>query len=105
MIQLLRKFNRKELLLSDTHTFLWNVMAETSTGSIRNKLPKNITVLHKTGTSGYNEEEISAATNDVGIMMLPNGTLIAFAIFITNSKEAAEVNAGVIADIAVVLSD
>lgn len=103
MIQLLKKFNDKELLLSDTHTFLWNVMAKTSTGSIRNKLPKNAIVVHKTGTSGYNNEKISAATNDVGIISLPNGKKIAFAIFITNSKETPEVNADVIADIAVLL--
>lgn len=103
MIQLLKQFNDKELLLPDTHTFLWNVMAETSTGSIRNKLPKNAIVVHKTGTSGYNSEKISAATNDVGIMLLPNGKQIAFAIFVANSKEAPEVNADAIADIAVLL--
>lgn len=103
MIQLLKQFNDKKLLLSDTHAFLWNVMAETSTGSIRNKLPGNAIVVHKTGLSGYNDEKISAATNDVGIMSLPNGKLIAFAIFVTNSKEASEANADIIAEIAALL--
>lgn len=103
MTQLLKQFNDKKLLLSDTHNFLWNVMAETSTGSIRNKLPGNAIVVHKTGSSGYNHEKISAATNDVGIMSLPNGKQIAFAIFVTNSKEAPEVNADVIAEIAALL--
>lgn len=103
MIQLLKLFNDKTLLLSDTQTFLWNVMAETSTGSIRDKLPKNAIVVHKTGTSGYNDEKISAATNDVGIMVLPNGRRLAFVIFITNSKESPEVNGSVIADIAELL--
>lgn len=103
MIQLLRLFNDKELLMPDTHTFLWNVMAETSTGSIRNKLPQNAIVAHKTGTSGYNSQKVSAATNDVGIMSLPDGREIAFAIFVTNSTESPDVNATVIADIAVLL--
>lgn len=103
IIQLLMQFNNKELLLPDTHAFLWDTMAETSTGSIKNKLPKDVVIAHKTGTSGYNKEKVSAATNDVGIMLLSNGKQIAFAIFITDSKEPAEVNADVIADIAVLL--
>lgn len=103
MIQLLKQFNNKKLLRPDTHSFLWNTMAETSTGAIKNKLPKDAVVAHKTGTSGYNKENISAATNDVGIMVLPSGKQVAFAIFITNSKEPAEVTASIIADIALLL--
>lgn len=103
MIQLLKLFNAKELLLPNTHVFLWNVMAETTTGAIKNKLPKDAVVVHRTGHSGYNAEKVSAATNDVGIMLLPGGKQIAFVILITNSREPAEVNADVIADIAVAL--
>lgn len=103
MIELLQLFNNEKLLLPDTHTFLWNCMAETSTGSIKNKLPKNAIVAHKTGTSGYNKENISAATNDVGIMILPDGQRIAFVIFITDSKEKTEVNAEVITNIGALL--
>lgn len=103
MIQLLKQFNNKKLLQPDTHSFLWNTMAETSTGAIKNKLPEDAVVAHKTGTSGYNKENISAATNDVGIMVLPSGKEVAFAIFITNSKEPAEVTASIIADIALLL--
>lgn len=103
MIQLLMQFNAKKLLLPESHSFLWKVMAETSTGSIKNKLPENVVVVHKTGHSGYNEKKVSAATNDVGIMVAPNGKRLAFAIFVADSKEPQEVNANVIADIAVVL--
>lgn len=103
MIQLLKQFEAKELLLPDSHDFLWNIMAETTTGFLKNKLPKNAVIVHKTGHSGYNKEGISAATNDVGIMLLPNGNRIAFVIFITDSKEPEKVNADVIADIATVL--
>lgn len=103
MIRLLMQFNAKKLLSPDSHSFLWNVMAGTSTGSIKKKLPENIVVVHKTGHSGYNESKVSAATNDVGIILAPNGKRMAFVIFISNSKESPEVNGNVIADIAVVL--
>lgn len=71
--------------------------------SIKNKLPKDAVVAHKTGTSGYNKENVSAATNDVGIMVLPSGKQVAFAIFITDSREPVEVTANLIADIAMLL--
>lgn len=103
MIELLKQFNNKELLQPDTHNFLWTTMVGTSTGAIKNKLPKNAVVAHKTGTSGYNKEKVSAATNDVGIMLLPNGKRLAFTIFVTNSKESPEVNADVIASIGALL--
>lgn len=103
MVQLLKLFNNKELLQNDLHTFLWNIMAETTTGSLRNKLPRSAVAVHKTGHSGYNKEGVSAATNDVGVLLLPNGKRVAFAIFITNSREPQSVNADIIADIAVAL--
>lgn len=103
MIDLLKLFNSKKLLLPDTHDFLWETMVGTSTGAIKNKLPKDAVVAHKTGTSGYNKDKVSAATNDVGIMLLPNGKRLAFTLFVTNSKESPEVNADVIASIGALL--
>lgn len=103
MIQLLKMMNNKELLLDKTESFLWSVMAESSTGSVRDRLPKDAFVAYKTGSSGYNSDKIAAATNCVGFLSLPNKEKIAFAIFITNSKETAEVNASIIADIAQLL--
>lgn len=105
MIELLKLFNNKKLLQPDTHDFLWETMVGTSTGAIKNKLPKDAVVAHKTGTSGYNKEKVSAATNDVGIMLLPNGKRLAFTIFVTNSKESPAVNADVIASIGALLYD
>lgn len=103
MIELLKLFNNKKLLQPATHDFLWETMVGTSTGAIKNKLPKDAVVAHKTGTSGYNKEKVSAATNDVGIMLLPNGKRLAFTIFVTNSKESPAVNADVIASIGALL--
>ncbi|MEG1615469.1 MAG: serine hydrolase [Bacteroidales bacterium] len=50
-------------------------MERASTGSIKQKLPQNAVIAHKTGSSGKNEHGITAATNDVGIMIAPNGHL------------------------------
>lgn len=100
MVQLLQLFYNKKLLKPDTQTFLWDTMSQTSTGSIRNLLPNDAIVARKTGSSGYNSDNVCAALNDVGIMILPNGNPIAYAIFITNSTESPKVNANLIAEIA-----
>lgn len=103
MIELLKKFNNKELLMPVTHSFLWNTMVGTSTGAFKNQLPKDAVVARKTGTSGYNKERVSAATNDVGVLVLPSGNRLAYVIFLTDSRESEEVSAGIIADIAKLL--
>ncbi len=100
LIELLKLFHNQKLLDAETHSFLWQAMLETSTGSIKDKLPQDAVVAHKTGASGFNEKGVSAATNDVGIMVLPDGRHIAFAIFITDSNETAETNYSIIAEIA-----
>lgn len=100
IIELLKKFKAKEILHKDTHDFLWTVMENTSTGSFKKKIPQSLKVIHKTGNSGFNSEGVSAATNDVGIFILPDQRNIAFAIFISNSTESNDTNYGVIAEIA-----
>lgn len=102
-IELLKLFNNEDLLLPETHNFMWETMANTSTGSIKNRLPENTVVAHKTGASGFNEKGVSIATNDIGIMVLPSGKRVAVAIYITNSTESSEVNYKIIADIAKVI--
>ena len=73
-------------------------MTETTTGPKRIKglLPADAVVAHKTGTSPTNSEGLSPATNDVGIITLPNGKHIAIAIFVCNSTadEAAPLGTG-----------
>ncbi|MCV6021025.1 hypothetical protein OFO93_31440, partial [Escherichia coli] len=54
---------------------------------------------HKTGTSGINNG-IAAATNDVGVITLPNGQLIFISVFVAESKETSEINEKIISDIA-----
>lgn len=94
--------NKKKLLSKKSYDFIWKVMRETETGKNRLKghLPKSTIVAHKTGTSRVNKEGITAAVNDIGIIFLPNGKHFFISVFVTNSKENADTNEKIIADIA-----
>jgi beta-lactamase class A len=70
--------------------------AETGTNRIRHFLPKGAPVADKTGTSGTRHGR-TAATNDIGLVSLPDGRHLAIAIFVTDSKSSDEVREGVIA--------
>lgn len=98
----LKKFCNREILSTSSFEFLWKVMKETTTGvnRIRGRLPKETIVAHKTGTSGTNEEGVSAAVNDMGIVVLPDGRKFALCVFVSNSKESTEGDEKVIAAIA-----
>jgi beta-lactamase class A len=95
-------FNKKKLLSKESYHFIWKVMRETETGKdrLKGQLPSNTIVAHKTGTSGANDEGLTAAVNDIGIIFLPNGDPVFISVFVTNSKENADANEKIIADIA-----
>lgn len=99
-IELLHKFHKRELNESYTHDFLWNTMSQTYTSSIRDSLPKGVTIAHKSGFSGVSKEGVIAANNDIGIMVLSNGRRILFSIFITQSKESPQETYVIISQIA-----
>ena len=92
--------NTNHLLSPESHDFIWKIMRETTTGSrrLKGELPPNTVVAHKTGTSGINKG-ITAATNDVGVIVLPNGQLIFISVFVSDSGEDADTNEKIIADI------
>lgn len=95
-------YNKKKLLSKKSYDFIWKVMRETETGKnrLKGQLPKDAIVAHKTGSSGVNKEGITAAVNDIGIVFLPNGKHFFISVFVTNSKEDADTNEKIIADIA-----
>jgi len=62
-------------------------------------LPKTTVVAHKTGTSG-SREGVTAATNDIGIIYLPNGKDFAIAVFVSDSPADEKTRDAVIARIA-----
>ena len=96
-------YNKKGLLSQKSHSFLWKVMRETETGPnrLKGQLPEGTVVAHKTGWSGTNKTTgITAAVNDIGVVSLPNGQHFFISVFVTDSKENAETNEKIIADIA-----
>ena len=99
--ELLRTFYVGSILSRKNFDFLWNVMTETKTGKnrIKGQLPEGTSVAHKTGTSDTNEEGLTAAVNDVGIVTLPDGKHFAIAVFVSNSREDIITNEKVIADV------
>ena len=48
-------------------------------------LPANTVVAHKAGTSGV-DAGIAHATNDIGLITLPDGRRLAIAVFVTDSR-------------------
>ena len=80
---------------------LTKFMAESMPGAKRLKglLPAKTVVAHKTGTSG-SRDGITAATNDIGVIALPNGKHVAIAVFVSDSPTDGKTRESVIAKIA-----
>jgi beta-lactamase class A len=76
-------------------------MAESTPGAkrLKGQLPAGTIVAHKTGTSGT-QNGITAATNDIGIITLPNGKHLAIAVFVSDSPADETAREEVIAKIA-----
>ncbi len=101
-INLLRLLQVRRAGLSETTTMLLlNVMTESETGErrIKHGLPEGASLAHKTGTGGT-EKGITGATNDIGIITLPNGRHILLAVYVSDSPGNGVVREKVIADIA-----
>jgi beta-lactamase class A len=100
-VQLLKKFYKESILSKRTRDFLWRIMIETTTGpnKIKGLLPPWAEVAHKTGASGTNKEGITAASNDVGVVFVPNKKHFAIAVFVADSKEDTAGNDKIIAEI------
>lgn len=93
--------NNSQLLTSDSHQFLWDVMKSSKTGrkTIRAGVPKGTVVAHKTGHSGKNDTGMTAAQNDIGVVFLPDGSIYYLSILVSNSLETPEINKKIISDI------
>ncbi|HWE53524.1 MAG TPA: class A beta-lactamase [Bryobacteraceae bacterium] len=87
MAQLFREFQNGRGLSATSRALLLEFMTKTDTGPMRLKgmLPAGTTVAHKTGTSGT-VKGMTAATNDAGLITLPNGEKLAVAVFVSDSK-------------------
>jgi beta-lactamase class A len=85
----------------DGPTLLVKYMADSKPGAKRLKglLPKDTTVAHKTGTGGA-RDGITGATNDIGIIKLPNGYNLAIAVYLSDSTANETTREAVIAKLA-----
>jgi beta-lactamase class A len=100
-VALLRALHEKRGLSDSSQVLLLKYMIESTPGARRLKglLPAGAIVAHKTGTSGT-EKGITAATNDIGIITLPNGRHLAIAVFVSESPAGVAMREGVIAGFA-----
>jgi beta-lactamase class A len=99
---LLEKFWNGQVLKKTTGAFLMKAMEDTVSGpnKIKGLLPSGTVVAHKTGYSGVNKDGLTAATNDIGIVTLPNGKKILISVFVSMSKETEKSNDLIIAELA-----
>ncbi|MEM9830637.1 MAG: class A beta-lactamase [Bacteroidota bacterium] len=101
MTELLKIFHTDSVLSEASQSLLFQDMVDSMTGlgRIKGLLPKGTIVAHKTGTSGtYNG--LTRATNDAGIIVLPNGNHLAITVFVSDSYASDKERDQVIANIA-----
>jgi beta-lactamase class A/pectin methylesterase-like acyl-CoA thioesterase len=107
MAQLLYKFFYGKILSEKSREYLYQVMIKTSTspGRLKGLLPEGTIVAHKSGSSGENKDGLAAATNDVGIITLPNGKYFIIAVFVSDSNADENARDNIIAEITKVVWD
>lgn len=100
-VGLLRAVYEKRGLSEQNNVLILKLLTGTSTGMKRLKglLPQDTVVAHKTGTSN-SKDGVTAATNDIGIITLPNGKHLAIAVFVSDSPADEKTREEVIAKIA-----
>lgn len=100
--KLLSKFNKGKILDKTTTKWLYNAMLNNKSGGnrIKGKLPGNIKIAHRTGTSFTNDNGMTGAINDMGIIELPNKKKIIICVLVNNTYESFKKSEEIIADIA-----
>jgi beta-lactamase class A len=100
-VQLLRLLQLGYPISALSRALLISWMTETTTGRrrIRGELPPGTVVADKTGTDGTHGG-LTRATNDIGVVTLPNGRHLAIAVFLRDSRGTAAEREGAIAKIA-----
>lgn len=100
-VALLRSLHEGQGLSASSQALLLRLMTETPTGlqRIKGLLPAGTAVAHKTGIS-RTVDGVTAATNDVGLVTLPNGRHLAIAVFVSDSTANDTIREEVIAKVA-----
>jgi beta-lactamase class A len=100
-VALLTELKSGASLERERSKLIMDFMNESAPGPnrLRGLLPDSAYVAHKTGTSGT-RNGITAATNDIGIINLPNGNYLLIAVFVGDSPADEKTREGVIAKMA-----
>lgn len=100
-VELLAALNERRGLSAGSQTLILKLLTESKRGAGRLKglLTASAVVAHKTGTGGT-RDGLTSATNDIGIITLPNGRHAAVAVFVSDSPADEATREGVIAKIA-----
>ncbi len=99
-VQLLRRIaDRSPLTAEHTALLLSWMRPDTPTKRLQGDLPAGTVVAHKSGTSDV-DNGLAHATNDIGLITLPNGSYLAIAVFVTDSTADQTTREKVIARIA-----
>ena len=90
-VQLLRRLVDDPPLTPENASLVLSWMRDTQRfpNRIKGLLPSGTLVMHKAGTSGTNNG-VTHATNDIGLILLPDCRYLAIAVFVTDSQEADE---------------
>ena len=100
-VAVLRALDEGRGVSAQGRAHLLRLLTETPTGPnrIRGRLPEGTPVAHKTGSS-RTLNGVTAATNDIGIVTLPDGRRLAVAVFVSESPADDATRERVIADVA-----
>jgi beta-lactamase class A len=100
-VAFLRLLNEHPPLTAEHAGLLLGWMRDTPRANqrIKGALPDGTVVMHKAGTSDT-DHGVTAATNDIGLIVLPDGRSLAIAVFVTDSTAGDAQRDSVIARIA-----
>ena len=99
-VQLLRRISDHSPLTAEHTDLLLNWMTpDLRTKRLKGNLPAETRVAHKSGTSDA-DNGVAHATNDIGLISLPDGRRIAIAVFVTDSTADQATREQVVARIA-----
>lgn len=101
MLTFLSKLHRGELLSPASTNLLLEIMTETTSGAARLAagFPSGARLAHKTGT-GRTDLGVNPATNDVGIVTLPDRRRYAVAVFLAGATLEEAGREAILADVA-----
>lgn len=104
-VQLLRRLSDRSPLTSEHTEMLldWMIPAVRAM-RLDGELPAGVRVAHKSGTSDV-DNGVAHATNDIGLIPMPDGDRIAIAVFVTDASADEATRYKVIADIAKAVYD